>query len=131
MRQRKRSQNGSILIVALVAVAIFTSLSVTNIRSILQHRQRVKSERDLIQAQLMCDAGCDRASTKFAADPSYPGEVWIDSQDPATGVTMKVTVEVLLKQNQKIANVQASIEGRSHQPAKIQRSRLIALDDTP
>jgi len=131
MRSRKRSRNGAILIVALVAVAIFTSLSVTNIRSILQHRQTVKSERDLIQAQLMCDAGCDRAATRFAADRNYQGEVWIDSQDPATGVTMKVTVEVLLKQNRKIANVQASIEGRSNLPAKIQRSRLIALDESP
>lgn len=129
--RRKNNRSGAILIVALVAVAIFSSLSVTNIRSVLQHRQSVKSERDLIQVQLLCNAGCDRAASKLASEPDYQGETWLELKEPSNGSTMKVIIEIQLKEGQKLARVQASIEGRDHQPEKISRSKLISLRESP
>lgn len=122
-------RSGAILIVALVAVAIFTGLAATNIRWVLRHRQTVKSERDLIQVQLLCDAGCDRAAGRLARDAGYVGEVWIDQQDPDTGVMTKVSIEILRDGDRAIANVQASLDSRSHQPTKIQRTRRVLFSE--
>lgn len=130
-RARRTRRSGAILIVALVAVAIFTSLAATNIRSVLRHRQGVKSERDLIQTQLLCDAGCDRAVTQFTEDPSYSGELWLDKQDPSSGVGMKVAIEILRQDGKVIAGIQASMDGRGHQPSRIQRTRRIVLSENP
>ena len=132
MRRSKRCQrSGAILIVALVAITIFTILDATNIRLMLRHRQTVKTERDVIQARLLCDAGCDRAVSQLSQNPNYTGEVWIDKPDPLTGVKTKVQIEIRRKDSQTIASVQASLDGRSYQPTKIQRTRNIVLSEKP
>ncbi|MFM8401674.1 MAG: hypothetical protein ACKOAH_27940 [Pirellula sp.] len=130
-RSSRRKQKGAILIVALVAVVIFTSLAATNIRSMLRHRQTVKTERDAIQTRLLCEAVCDRAASRLAQDPNYAGEVWIDKPDSITGVKMKVQIEIQRKEDRTIASVQASLDGRSYQPTRIQRTRQIVLSEKP
>lgn len=129
--KRKPKRSGAILIVALVAVAIFTSLAATNIRSVLRHRQAVKSERNRIQTQLLCEAGCDRAASMFALNQQYDGEVWLDKQDPTSGLVTKVDIRMHRKDGKAIASVQASLEGLSHTPQRIQRTRYIVLSAKP
>ena len=126
-RPKASPRQGAILIVALVAVAIFTSLAATNIRWVLRNRQAVKSERDMVQVQLLCDAGCARAAQKMALDSGYTGEIWIDEIDPITGVQTKVTIEVIRRAEHAVASVLASLDARGYQPTRIQRTRSIAL----
>jgi type II secretory pathway component PulK len=128
---RKPKRSGAILIVALVAVAIFTSLAATNIRSVLRHRQAVKSERNMIQTQLLCEAGCDRAASMFAMNREYAGEVWLDQQDPSTGLVTKVDIRMERKDGKAIASVQASLGGLNQSPQRIQRTRQIVLSASP
>jgi len=128
---RKPKRSGAILIVALVAVAIFTSLAATNIRSVLRHRQAVKSERNMIQTQLLCEAGCDRAASMFASNREYAGEVWLDLQDPSTGLVTKVDIRMERKDGKAIAIVQASLGGLNQSPQRIQRTRHIVLSASP
>jgi len=128
---RKVKRSGATLIVALVAVAIFTSLAATNIRSVLRHRQAVKSERNMIQTQLLCEAGCDRAASMFASNREYAGEVWLDQQDPSTGLVTKVDIRMERKDGKAIASVQASLGGLNQSPQRIQRTRHIVLSASP
>jgi type II secretory pathway component PulK len=128
---RKVNRSGATLIVALVAVAIFTSLAATNIRSVLRHRQAVKSERNMIQTQLLCEAGCDRAASMFASNREYAGEVWLDLQDPSTGLVTKVDIRMERKDGKAIAIVQASLGGLNQSPQRIQRTRHIVLSASP
>jgi type II secretory pathway component PulK len=128
---RKVKRSGATLIVALVAVAIFTSLAATNIRSVLRHRQAVKSERNMIQTQLLCEAGCDRAASMFASNREYAGEVWLDQQDPSTGLVSKVDIRMERKDGKAIASVQASLGGLNQSPQRIQRTRHIVLSASP
>jgi type II secretory pathway component PulK len=128
---RKVKRSGATLIVALVAVAIFTSLAATNIRSVLRHRQAVKSERNMIQTQLLCEAGCDRAASMFASNREYAGEVWLDLQDPSTGLVTKVDIRMERKDGKAIAIVQASLGGLNQSPQRIQRTRHIVLSASP
>ena len=128
---RKVKRSGATLIVALVAVAIFTSLAATNIRSVLRHRQEVKSERNMIQTQLLCEAGCDRAASMFASNREYAGEVWLDQQDPSTGLVSKVDIRMERKDGKAIAIVQASLGGLNQSPQRIQRTRHIVLSASP
>jgi type II secretory pathway component PulK len=128
---RKVKRSGATLIVALVAVAIFTSLAATNIRSVLRHRQAVKSERNMIQTQLLCEAGCDRVASMFASNREYAGEVWLDQQDPSTGLVTKVDIRMERKDGKAIAIVQASLGGLNQSPQRIQRTRHIVLSASP
>lgn len=128
---RNPKRSGAILIVALVAVAIFTSLAATNIRSVLRHRQAVKSERNMIQTQLLCEAGCDRAASMFALNREYAGEVWLDLQDPSTGLVTKVDIRMERKEGKAIASVHASLGGLHQSPQRIQRTRHIVLSASP
>jgi hypothetical protein len=128
---RKVNRSGATLIVALVAVAIFTSLAATNIRSVLRHRQAVKSERNMIQTQLLCEAGCDRAASMFASNREYAGEVWLDLQDPSAGLVTKVDIRMERKDGKAIAIVQASLGGLNQSPQRIQRTRHIVLSASP
>jgi type II secretory pathway component PulK len=128
---RKVKRSGATLIVALVAVAIFTSLAATNIRFVLRHRQAVKSERNMIQTQLLCEAGCDRAASMFASNREYAGEVWLDLQDPSTGLVTKVDIRMERKDGKAIAIVQASLGGLNQSPQRIQRTRHIVLNASP
>ena len=128
---RNPKRSGAILIVALVAVAIFTSLAATNIRSVLRHRQAVKSERNMIQTQLLCEAGCDRAASMLALNREYAGEVWLDLQDPSTGLVTKVDIRMERKDGKAIAIVQASLGGLNQSPQRIQRTRHIVLSASP
>ena len=128
---RNPKRSGAILIVALVAVAIFSSLAATNIRSVLRHRQAVKSERNMIQTQLLCEAGCDRAASMFASNREYAGEVWLDLQDPSTGLVTKVDIRMERKDGKAIASVQASLGGLNQSPQRIQRTRHIVLSASP
>lgn len=125
--RRTRKRSGAVLIVALVAIGIFSALAATNIRTLLRHRQSVKSERDLVQVQLLCDAGCDRAVSMFTVDQKYTGEIWLDQREPNTGHSTKVVIQMFLKDGEPIAIIQASLEGRSYSPQRIQRTRTIAL----
>ncbi|MFN6128592.1 MAG: hypothetical protein ACK6DC_01990 [Planctomycetota bacterium] len=120
-------RSGAVLIVALVAIGIFSALAAANIRTLLRHRQSVKSERDLVQVHLLCDAGCDRAISMFTVDPNYTGELWLDQQDPNSGHHMKVVIRMSFKEGEPVAIIQASLEGRSYSPQRIQRTRAIML----
>jgi hypothetical protein len=85
----------------------------------------------MIQTQLLCEAGCDRAASMFASNREYAGEVWLDLQDPSTGLVTKVDIRMERKDGKAIASVQASLGGLNQSPQRIQRTRHIVLSASP
>jgi hypothetical protein len=144
MRIRKgrfgSKRQGWVLVVALVAVSVFVAMSSTSIRWILRSRQSIKTERDVLQLQLLCDAGVMRAKSAFEIDAEYRGEEWLDQDDLVTGRGFQVSIiadpviegsgadkVAVSDASQRAFQVVARMTGRAHAPETIQRSRIIYL----
>jgi len=129
-------RQGWVLVVALVAVSVFVAMSSTSIRWILRSRQSIKTERDVLQLQLLCDAGEMRAKSAFEIDAEYRGEEWLDQDDLVTGRGFQVSIiaDPVIEgsgadkvASQRAFQVVARMTGRAHAPETIQRSRIIYL----
>lgn len=133
-------RQGWVLVLALVAVSVFVAMSSTSIRWILRSRQSIKTERDVLQLQLLCDAGEMRAKSALELDANYRGEDWLDQDDLVTGRGLRVSIVAdpkiegasadkadALDASARAFQIVARMTGRAHSPDTIQRSRIIYL----
>ena len=133
-------RQGWVLVLALVAVSVFVAMSSTSIRWILRSRQSIKTERDVLQLQLFCDAGEMRAKSALELDANYRGEDWLDQDDLVTGRGLRVSIVAdpkiegasadkadALDASARAFQIVARMTGRAHAPETIQRSRIIYL----
>lgn len=139
-----RSRRGAVMIAALVVVVVTTTICTAAIAVSLRSRQARKTERDLVQLDLLCDAGIRRAREQLAMVKEYRGESWLRIDSPngdgemiveikvsadktatdtsaATGEGKKDEAEGLVQ-----IEVKAVIEGRAYQPPRMQRTRNIS-----
>ena len=133
-------RQGWVLVLALVAVSVFVARSSTSIRWRLRSRQSIKTERDVLQLQLLCDAGEMRAKSALELDANYRGEDWLDQDDLVTGRGLRVSIVAnpkiegasadkadALDASARAFQIVARMTGRAHAPETIQRSRIIYL----
>lgn len=141
---RSRSRQGAVLIAALVVVVVATTICTAAIAVSLRARQARKSERDLVQLDLLCDAGMRRARERLAADKEYQGESWLTIDSPYGDGKMIVEIKVSADKTPSDSSkgtdesakmnaqelvqieVKAVIEGRAYQPPRMQRTRNIS-----
>ncbi len=132
----RKPSAGVILICVLAAMVVVTTIAGVTVRSTLRARQMCKTERDLIQLELLIDAGMQRAQQRLAQDANYAGEDWLELEGPVPGSLMHVDIKVLPEGNSsltaselKTIQVHARIDGRTHDPLTIQctRSRVLEL----
>ena len=74
-------RSGTVLVAALVALAIVMSLLATMLLAAVQARRQLWVERDARQCDLLLRAGVQRARFRLAADPEYAGETWLLAAD--------------------------------------------------
>lgn len=129
------NRRGAILIAAIAAFAIFSMLAAVAVSVTLRARQSCKTERDLMQLELLCDAGLMRATQKLAVDSGYTGEDWLELPSGDTGKMMRVSIRVSepaisagteTKDGDalsKVIEVRSQISGRSRVPIAMQRTR--------
>ena len=129
------NRRGAILIAAIAAFAIFSMLAAVAVSVTLRARQSCKTERDLMQLELLCDAGLMRATQKLAVDSGYTGEDWLEMPLGDSGKTMRVSIQVSepkisasteMKDGDewsKVIEVRSQISGRSRVPISMQRTR--------
>jgi len=141
--KRFRSRQGAVLIAALVVVVVATTICTTAIAVSLRTRQARKTERDLVQLDLLCDAGIRRAGERLAVDKEYQGESWLKIDSPHGDGKMIVEIKVSVDKTPSGSSagtsesekgdteglvqieVKAVIEGRAYQPLRMQRTRNI------
>jgi len=73
---RRRSRHGSVLVVALVCLLVVMMILGGAMRRTLLMRRQWHGERDLRQAELLLQAGLDRAAWRLAREADYRGESW-------------------------------------------------------
>ncbi|MBU6175576.1 MAG: hypothetical protein KGQ60_17340, partial [Planctomycetes bacterium] len=91
-RYQDHLREGAILLVALAAMVIVTSIAAAAASATLRIRQSRKTERDRIQLDLLCDAGVMRARDQWNQSQDYRGETWIDTPSPIGRDRWKVTI---------------------------------------
>lgn len=129
-----RSRRGAVMIVALVAAAIVSTLIAAGISVSLRQRQERKTERDRVQLELLCDAGVARGWNQIRSNPDYRGEHWLDIDGLTHGARMTVDIEIVNQTNQPTSAsdrrslvVRARIEGRTHTPQSMQTTCSVPL----
>jgi hypothetical protein len=81
----RRQRSGLMIVVALVCLLIVTSIICSMLQSALRARRQLHVERDRRQAELLLEAGADRAVSRLAADASFRGDTWTVPADAIIG----------------------------------------------
>ena len=89
-----RSRRGAILVGVLACLLVGTVLTALTVQSALRGRREARLERQLLQTQLLCEAGVVRAVKSIAANPGYQGETWQPPIDGGQLNSAKVVIEV-------------------------------------
>ena len=94
-RSRSHERHGAVIIAALVCLLVVMAILGTMLRGTLRNYRYVRSERDLRQAELLLQAGSDRAVNRLANDANYRGETWKLPSDAIAGSgDGRVTIEI-------------------------------------
>src|SRR4029079_10724341 len=92
---RSRRRRGTVLIAAIVCLAIIVAMVGSMLAAALAAGRQLRAERDLRQCELLLQAGVDRAAHRLATERDYQGETWTLAADQITGSgDAKVTIEV-------------------------------------
>jgi Tfp pilus assembly protein PilX len=70
------ARRGTVLIVSLVCLLVIMALLGALLQGTLRARRQLRSERDRRQAELLLQAGLDRAALRLTKETDYRGESW-------------------------------------------------------
>jgi Tfp pilus assembly protein PilX len=94
-RRHSRERRGAVIVASLVCMLVVMAILGAMLRGTLRNFRQMRSERDLRQAELLLEAGSQRAAHKLAADSNYRGETWNLPADAIAGAGEgRVTIEV-------------------------------------
>jgi type II secretory pathway component PulK len=128
VRNRKSHQtmrrSGVVLIAALVCLLILTSIIGTMLQTSLRSRRQLRSQRDLIQCELLLQAGVDRAAFRLSGESDYKGETWNVPADAIIGSGGgQVTIEASRESGDESWQVRVAAEYPVGSERSIRRSK--------
>lgn len=75
-RKQPRGHRGLVLIAALVCLLVSMAIVGSMLQGTIRAQRQLHTERDVRQAELLLQAGFDRAVAKLAADADFAGDTW-------------------------------------------------------
>jgi type II secretory pathway component PulK len=100
---RRDDRRGLVIFAALACLMIAAALIGGMLKSAIQARRQLLTECDCRQAELLLQAGADRAAARLADDPAFRGDVWKLAADEITGSgSGQVTTEVIRGDNDSL-----------------------------
>ena len=129
MNQRQRfRRGGAILIVALVCLVVVMALIGALLQGTLRARRQLHVERDRRQAELLLQAGLDRAALRLASETNYRGESWeLPPESITGGGPGRVTMEAARESEDKPWQLHVVAEYPAGSEHSIRRSRTILV----
>ena len=76
-KKNSKSRTGTVLICVLACLGVVIALIMSTVQSSLRGRHEVRLQRQLVQTELLCEAGVQRAVKKLTISPDYLGEKWM------------------------------------------------------
>jgi len=84
------------VVASMVCLLIVTSIVGSMLQTAVRARRQLHAERDRRQAELLLEAGADRAASRLAADANYRGDTWTLSAAAIVGSgDGRVTTELM------------------------------------
>lgn len=134
LKPRLNPRRGTVLICVLACLGIVVALVLSTTQSSLRGRREVRMQRQLLQTELLCEAGVLRAKQQFNQSPDYVGEHWT----PKLGVSgfQYAAIEIRIKPvpdattgetNQVQAEVIASLASSEDSSDRMQRSHTFTI----
>lgn len=118
------ARDGSILIVAMVALGVVSALAIAVLRSSLLQSRQSRQELHRAQAECLLDAGLDRAVYELRRRPEYKGETWdLSGQQIVERHAGQVTIRVASDASSEMWTVDVMAEYPLGSPASVRRSR--------
>lgn len=81
----KQRRQGTTTVLVLICLLVVVSFVGTMLQSAVRARRQLQTERNRRQAELLLDAGIDRASYRLVAEPEYRGEIWTPDSTALAG----------------------------------------------
>lgn len=126
--QTKPRRSGTILVAALVALVIVMALLGALLQGTLRARRQLHTERDRRQAELLLQAGLDRAAIAVASKTGYRGESWeLPAESITGGGAGLVTIETSREAEGKPWQIHVVAEYPAGSERSIRRSRTILV----
>lgn len=128
MTRHAKSRRGAILVAALVALVIVMALIGALVQGTLRARRQLHVERDRRQAELLLQAGLDRASLRLASETDYRGESWeLPAESITGGGSGLVTIETSREAEDQPWQIHVVAEYPTGSERSIRRSRTILV----
>ncbi len=103
-KQRAARRRGAVLIVAMVCVAVAAVAMVSLLQLAVGQRKLVRAEALHLQCSWLAESALDRAASRLAHDPKYPGETWTlpaAALGGTDGATVTIRVEPVPDQSMR------------------------------
>ena len=140
-KHKPSSRSGTILICVLACLLVAMSLIATAIQLSLRARRECRISQQLMQTDLLVEAGIMRAREQLQRSPDYRGETWQPSNTglaerltlDSTEVTITIVVEAITNDTQPAVDerqitVTAQLGSTSPTLRSTQRSQRLTLN---
>jgi type II secretory pathway component PulK len=123
-----RRRRGSVLVAALVCLAIIVAMVGSMLVAALAASRQLRAERDLRQCELLLEAGADRAAYRLATERIYRGETWtLPAEKLAGSGEGRVTIELSPNPDQNTQQFHIVAEYPAGSETSVRRSRTISI----
>lgn len=119
-----RQRSGTVLVAALVCLLIVMTMLGSMLQGTLRARRQLHTQRDRRQAELLLQAGADRAAFRLSSESNYRGETWTLPADTIVGTgDGQVTVAASRESDEQPWQVRVVAEYPLGSESSIRRSR--------
>ena len=129
-RSRLRSRRGTVLVGVLACLSVVIAMVMVTVQSSLRGRKQVRQQRQLVQTELLCEAGVKRAIQQWTKSPNYVGEQWTPRLrgTPFESAVVSISVRPLAdKPDFARAEVTASLASSETSVDRMQRSHSFEI----
>lgn len=118
-----------VLMSVLVCMAVAMTLFLAWLKTAAMERRQLRAQQDRLQAEILADAGLDRAAAQLQSTGDYSGETWqIGAEAFAGRGAATVTIQVKPpEENATSRNVHAVAEFPLGGDARVRRSKQITI----
>ncbi len=134
IRSQSESRAGTVLICVLACLVIVIAMVMTTVQSAIRGRVEVRKQRQLLQTELLCEAGVKRAVEQIRKSVEYRGEKWIPKYLSSffEHAVIEIKIEPSLDDaNSMRAEIVASLASSSNSHDRMQRSHAFVINLSP
>jgi len=135
----RSSRRGLTSVAVMVLLFVIALISASLVKLVGTYRERSRANERVMQAELLADAGLDRAFARLADQPDYAGERWevpaealgLPSAPDGAGPAAVVTIRVERAEPGGARSVRVQADYPPDPPRRARSSRDVVLADTP